>query len=250
MRGQKNDRRRFQSTLPARGATTKPRSRHSPTVFQSTLPARGATAARGYLALSELISIHAPREGSDILDFLRHRKVKDFNPRSPRGERRGLSFYQSKHGRFQSTLPARGATAATTDSAAQEDDFNPRSPRGERRTCLHARYLHGSISIHAPREGSDSMQSIISTCTSDFNPRSPRGERRGTRTHSQTRRRFQSTLPARGATRNGQDLRGVRGCISIHAPREGSDTLFGDAAQTVQEFQSTLPARGATPRKR
>ncbi len=205
MRGQKNDRRRFQSTLPARGATTKPRSRHSPTVFQSTLPARGATAARGYLALSELISIHAPREGSDK-------------------RRLGADKVNRK---FQSTLPARGATYWTS--------------------CVTAKL---KISIHAPREGSDAGYLFINQNMGDFNPRSPRGERRWTRTHSQTRRRFQSTLPARGATRNGQDLRGVRGCISIHAPREGSDTLFGDAAQTVQEFQSTLPARGATPRKR
>ena len=36
--------------------------------------------------------------------------------------------------------------------------------------------------------------------------------------------------------------------ISIHAPREGSDTFFWRKRRQFQRFQSTLPVRGATHR--
>ena len=57
-----------------------------------------------------------------------------------------------------------------------------------------------------------------------FYPRSPRGER-----------------PA------GRDRRDHRRAISIHAPREGSDTIPLQYMSALQVFLSTLPARGATP---
>ena len=56
-----------------------------------------------------------------------------------------------------------------------------------------------------------------------FNPRSPCGERRKIR---------------RAVMR---DL-----CISIHAPRAGSDRLRGEDGWEGEIFQSTLPVRGAT----
>ena len=100
---------RFQSTLPARGATApcpalnpaayfNPRSPrgerryphrlHSWLLgFQSTLPARGATALDTYEVADVKISIHAPREGSDICISRSSGAYRHFNPRSPRGER-------------------------------------------------------------------------------------------------------------------------------------------------------------------
>ena len=107
------------------------------------------------------------------------------------------------HFKFQSTLPARGATMPAAAGIPVTGYFNPRSPRGERRFS----------------------PNIFPAWHNDFNPRSPRGER-----HTGYRiliwpTRFQSTLPARGATGCcyppccGQD-------ISIHAPREGSDALL------------------------
>ena len=80
---------------------------------------------------------------------------------------------------------------------------------------------------------------------------------------------FQSTLPARGATRwrgvacvagnisihaprTGSDAKlyklGRKGNISIHAPRTGSDQLYELGMLSPTQFQSTLPARGATNR--
>ena len=56
----------FQSTLPARGATSlRRRTPAHRTRFQSTLPARGATGSSVSLARIAFISIHAPRTGSD-----------------------------------------------------------------------------------------------------------------------------------------------------------------------------------------
>ncbi len=197
-------------------------------------------------AYYELISIHAPREGSDLLREGRTNKERNFNPRSPRGERPRWSR-----------------------KTAGSSHFNPRSPRGERRPVLPTGQPGRGISIHAPREGSDSSGNVcIAKWLSisihapregsdgrgngsprpknnfnprsprgerhakakkiqrliNFNPRSPRGERPDARLTWTASRPFQSTLPARGATTPIQYLtRDTR--ISIHAPREGSDDL-------------------------
>ena len=104
----------FQSTLPARGATEQPQGDdRDERQFQSTLPARGATVLSGHVAPLDLISIHAPRTGSDRTRRANITTFSDFNPRSPHGER-------LVHG----------------DTARRQSDFNPRSPHGERRaTC-------------------------------------------------------------------------------------------------------------------
>ena len=100
-----------------------------------------------------------------------------------------------------------------------------------------------------------------------FNPRSPHGERHTASKFAWRCTAFQSTLPARGATR--VRVRFDEGAaISIHAPRTGSDTFCSNSASCPtnfnprsphgerpqrrallkyeQAFQSTLPARGAT----
>ena len=169
-------------------------------IFQSTLPARGATHVSCCITLSAL----------------------DFNPRSPRGERREIVASDFSQIRFQSTLPARGATDDCTGYRADEE-----------------------ISIHAPREGSDLTGQTWSCQSRDFNPRSPRGERQCGKPTPKSCIRFQSTLPARGATFRQGHLDTLRR-ISIHAPREGSDNLFPFGHFAFLLFQSTLPARGAT----
>ena len=103
---------RFQSTLPAREATPPEPMPQSTGQFQSTLPAREATnitpgmwvwtndfnprfprgkRRKGFRGIDTdgIISIHASREGSDQICS---------------------GFYSKSHG-FQSTLPAREATA-------------------------------------------------------------------------------------------------------------------------------------------
>ena len=104
-------------------------------LFQSTLPGWGATVPAQVLADVVLISIHAPRVGSD--------------PIANRG--------MAQASQFQSTLPGWGATDAPMRAASCLPYFNPRSPGGERpRQVDHATVAH-DISIHAPRVGSDNQ---------------------------------------------------------------------------------------------
>ena len=59
-----------------------------------------------------------------------------------------------------------------------------------------------------------------------FNPRSPHGERLRNLVNIVNSKEFQSTLPARGATRAADDQRVATVGISIHAPRTGSDSAI------------------------
>ena len=105
----------------------------------------------------------------------------------------------------------------------QRQDFNPRTPRGVRLIVTEHAWKEGSISIHAPREGCDLWRALYRTDGSDFNPRTPRGVRQDGSAYTERREIFQSTHPARGATRFGVMTLKESGKISIHAPREGCD---------------------------
>ena len=213
-------------------------------IFQSTLPMRGATdmglPSNQYLQ----ISIHAPHAGSDRRQNSTSRIYKNFNPRSPCGERLGVVGVFSSLSIFQSTLPMRGATGRRQPCLRISGNFNPRSPCGERLKAMSSGLLL-SISIHAPHAGSDSC----------------------TRRTSQSNPAFQSTLPMRGATAF-HFFCSPFSMISIHAPHAGSDVYapnesricchfnprspcgerrsatYLNNGETV--FQSTLPMRGAT----
>ena len=79
----------FQSTPPARGATTTRISPSTSGTFQSTPPARGATTSKRSSSGLMPISIHAPREGGDLCVYRNLAPLTpDFNPRPPRGGRR------------------------------------------------------------------------------------------------------------------------------------------------------------------
>ena len=60
--------------------------------------------------LQKMISIHAPRTGSDQVGNRLPKTWDNFNPRSPHGERLNIYDIICKDFQFQSTLPARGAT--------------------------------------------------------------------------------------------------------------------------------------------
>ena len=168
--------------------------------FQSTHPARGATRIFGLLDKMPIISIHAPREGCDpsarspthqrSISIHAPREGCDAQTHGYRPCRSGISIHAPREGcdrspatirrgylGFQSTHPARGATASA-----------PRASQS------------GRISIHAPREGCDpgapgkvvtllGFQSThpargatarirsSSSVLSYFNPRTPRGVR-------------------------------------------------------------------------
>ena len=146
--------------------------------FQSTLPARGATSVSTLPSSSLIISIHAPRTGSDNSEAVQAGKEK-ISIHAPRTGS-DLVFWQGvpRYIAFQSTLPARGATGCKFPSTNCYGYFNPRSPHGERRRHGDLQARQNGISIHAPRTGSDLAQGY------QINPATI----------------FQSTLPARGAT--------------------------------------------------
>ena len=122
--------------------------------FQSTLPVWGATVILRKLAVYIRISIHAPHVGSDRSSLTVIWNSRNFNPRSPCGERRFAIHQYTFSTQFQSTLPVRGATrTATTGEPCRR------------------------ISIHAPRAGSDRTLFQYPSDTFYFNPRSPCGER-------------------------------------------------------------------------
>ena len=60
--------------------------------FQSTLPARGATLQVEIFTVFIIISIHAPRTGSDGWKVPQIAAMLDFNPRSPHGERHSTHY--------------------------------------------------------------------------------------------------------------------------------------------------------------
>ena len=189
--------------------------------FQSTLPAGGATFSILPPIKSILISIHAPRGGSDFGVVLFCILFYDFNPRSPRGERPQFGQQANGYPQFQSTLPAGGATLVCLSWKSNRPYFNPRSPRGERRkpktyfptasrfqSTLPAGgatlpITFGSrraiISIHAPRGGSDVSDSLM-LCPARISIHAPRGG-------------SDHIVPRMALIHT----------ISIHAPRGGSD---------------------------
>ena len=102
-----------------------------------------------------------------------------------------------------------------------------------------------TISIHAPREGGD-IREHAGRHLDDISIHAPReGGDQLLHGRGALLARFQSTPPARGATK----LIRVAASwllISIHAPREGGDRIPKDELFAAWAFQSTPPARGAT----
>ena len=168
------------------------------------------------------ISIHAPRGGSDMLTIVfgspgadfnprsprgeRRRCMcaperRNFNPRSPRGERRTRPSFAILSSVFQSTLPAGGATPLCLNCFPVQDVFQSTLPAGGATRQQSLKWYAENISIHAPRGGSDDGYWHLDNAKD----------------------RFQSTLPAGGATL---------------FPLPGGPTGW--------TFQSTLPAGGAT----
>ena len=166
------------------------------------------------------VSIHAPRAGRDRKRHSRTTATRGFNPRAPRGARRVQVAGRCAAVLFQSTRPARGATK----QAYWLQFFSP-------------------VSIHAPRAGRDCLFSINVYGLFCFNPRAPRGARPASANAAFSASPFQSTRPARGATRPA--WRGaIHRCVSIHAPRAGRDRLALATTRSNASFNPRAP-RGA-----
>ena len=167
-------------------------------VFQSTLPARGATLFRALRRAHIVISIHAPRTGSDRKPPAAH-QPPEISIHAPRtGSDPEKHQRRTSRRRFQSTLPARGATrkppaahqppeisihaprtGSDTDGDAQAPPrkISIHAPRTGSDPAAHQPPEEAEISIHAPRTGSDDVAKGRKRPRKDFNPRSPHGER-------------------------------------------------------------------------
>ena len=190
--------------------------------FQPTLPARGATLRRKFLVFANSISTHAPRTGSDGLSIRPRRCTADFNPRSPHGERQSPCSRPLETGKFQPTLPARGATS--------------------RKEELQERHR---ISTHAPRTGSDRTFPSVLHPNGRFQPTLPARGATGYIGQGDKSDLFQPTLPARGATPPRTRRRLARCYFNPRSPH-GERPARSAAAFSDSRFQPTLPARGAT----
>ena len=192
----------------------------------------------------------------------------DFNPRPPRGGRRGLSATNIRYTAISIHAPREGGDPVATGNHVKAfPNFNPRPPRGGRQPSVYAMDGDFFISIHAPREGGDLAADCCKTVFSDFNPRPPRGGRlahcasgprwpyfnprppRGGRllpwAWCTCTSAFQSTPPARGATLFVTVHNHLHQVISIHAPREGGDRIKRDTRE-ISRISIHAPARGAT----
>ena len=169
-------------------------------VFQSTPSARRATLESGlcdgfYAIFQSTPSARRATNGDVTIKIA----GGDFNPRPPRGGRRGGIILAPAIDRFQSTPSARRATPTPGCPVRSQNHFNPRPPRGGRpRVASTAVWASGfqstpsarratparpaeshdqRISIHALREESDLLRPQPPRLRRNFNPRPPRGER-------------------------------------------------------------------------
>ena len=193
---------RFQSTLPARGATLTGTPDSRAFLFQSTLPARGATKRHPQKPSKRSISIHAPRTGSDerTVDYSRSGTISIHAPRT------GSDVTDSRNTvnpNISIHAPRTGSDTAHTTSISGLNDFNPRSPHGER-------HLDSRVDTLEQSGFQSTLPARGATFWEPF---------------ARNNILFQSTLPARGATTAGSSSATSKD-ISIHAPRTGSD-CFG-----------------------
>ena len=146
-------------------------------LFQSTPPARGATTSRLTHAAFMDISIHAPREGGDFPADTAAASKHYFNPRPPRGGRPRSAIHLSSRLGFQSTPPARGATLSLRFVSCFHL-ISIHAPREGGDVTVFPLPCGLLISIHAPREGGDVSGHHGGVRSDYFNPRPPRGGRR------------------------------------------------------------------------
>ena len=171
------------------------------------------------------ISIHASREGSDSYSICPAFTESYFNPRFPRGKR----------------LPK------LADYIISQTYFNPRFPRGKRHRMRRGAVMLWMISIHASREGSDNgkacgvpsaeFQSTLpareatrssmasARATPYFNPRFPRGKRPFIPESISAGKLISIHASREGSDRHCHRWPRWPAGISIHASREGSDLL-------------------------
>ena len=147
----------------------------------------------------DTISIHAPCTGSDhVVESVVNAPAISIHAPCTGSDMSALGYQRYEYG-ISIHAPCTGSDLPSKSLMDTPSYFNPRSLHGERR--------------RRARSGRNRAY---------FNPRSLHGERHRFPNQEGLRARFQSTLPARGATKC--ESRGLADrVISIHAPCTGSD---------------------------
>ena len=123
--------------------------------FQSTLPVWGATSGGMWRTMDRLISIHAPRVGSDVFAQAVQRRNSKFQSTLPVWGATPRNCCVTLSVRFQSTLPVWGATHWCNYTILLTE-FQSTLPVWGATIIYNSVLPLVTISIHAPRVGSDS----------------------------------------------------------------------------------------------
>ena len=170
----------FQSTPPARGATScRPQLHPTSSNFNPRPPRGGRRNPARQDRLRKRFQSTPPARGATCPPAALPPACADFNPRPPRGGRHNAQGGKTVTiGYFNPRPPRGGRLLPSGHPLTARRYFNPRPPRGGRPQRGDQLSVTHYISIHAPREGGD--------C--------------GARQVREQRSKFQSTPPARGAT--------------------------------------------------
>ena len=144
---------KFQSTLPARGATSLWKSWLRSTRFQSTLPARGATEEKQEILLNNLFQSTLPARGATGRAQEEGGNAGYFNPRSPHGERRKRLDVANVPNQISIHAPRTGSDHRPVRLLVVVDDISIHAPRTGSDIVTIDKVIDIFISIHAPRTG-------------------------------------------------------------------------------------------------
>ena len=169
----------FQSTLPARGATTCDGSRlRADSSFNPRSPRGERPASAGVPIAGDEFQSTLPARGATDQSRRDSGRLRQFQSTLPaRGATRHRGRMATSTAKFQSTLPARGATYRDCDQARSAMFQSTLPARG---ATQHGELATGSYRMFQstlPARGATSICSAMSQWHYSFNPRSPRGER-------------------------------------------------------------------------
>ena len=147
------------------------------------------------------ISTHAPRTGSDDGRRRTSAAAKDFNPRSPHGERRHTRTQTASPKTISTHAPRTGSDGIKHGKRFGQRAFQPTLPARGATPPIRGFVKALAFQPTLPARGATVSRDVSGRPGANFNPRSPHGER--LRLVFRSRREWS---------------------ISTHAPRTGSDS--------------------------
>ena len=126
-----------------------------------------------------VISIHAPRKGSDVALYLRGGDVVLISIHAPRKGSDKFTEVFAGSTIISIHAPRKGSDINSGGFKRSGTNFNPRSPQGERPlSCLPVVCRLPDFNPRSPQGERPYVHSAIIDNVKNFNPRSPQGERR------------------------------------------------------------------------